>query len=82
MNILLRKLILVAGLALFAHHAAAEQVAARIVQLLNPIQSTGIRIGDIMERKVVLEAPAPYQLSRTALPMRAATSRKTTSPTS
>lgn len=70
MNILLRKLILVAGLALFAHHAAAEQVAARIVQLLNPIQSTGIRIGDIMERKVVLEAPAPYQLSRTALPMK------------
>lgn len=70
MNILLRKLILVAGLALFAHHAAAEQVAARIVQLLNPIQSTGIRIGDIMERKVVLQAPAPYQLSRTALPMK------------
>ena len=70
MNILLRKLILVAGLALFAHHAAAEQVAARIVQLLNPVQSTGIRIGDIMERKVVLEAPAPYQLSRTALPMK------------
>lgn len=70
MNRLLRKLILVAGLALFAHHAAAEQVAARIVQMLNPVQSTGIRIGDIMERKVVLQAPAPYQLSRTALPMK------------
>ena len=44
----------------------AAQSAARIVQLQNPLQSTGIRIGDVMERKVVLEAPAPYQLSRSA----------------
>ncbi|MGJ0533038.1 MAG: hypothetical protein ACR65W_07225 [Methylocystis sp.] len=49
--------------------AHAEQ-AARVVQLVNPVQSTGIRIGDIMERTVVLEAPAPYQLSQSALPMK------------
>ena len=56
---------LLAGLAQAAH---AAEATARIVQLHNPLQSTGIRIGDVMERKVVLEAPTPYQLSRSSLP--------------
>lgn len=71
MNPLLRKLTLVAGLALCLHAHAAEQ-AARIVRLADPVHSTAIHIGDIMERKVVLEAPAPYQLSRSALPLKGA----------
>ena len=70
MNNFISKFIVLAGLVLLANIAAAEQSAARIVKLANPIQSTGIRIGDIMERTVVLEAPAPYQLSRSALPMK------------
>lgn len=64
----LRHLLLAAALALFAQVALAAAPAARIVQLINPVQSTGIRIGDVMERTVVLEAAALYQLSRSALP--------------
>lgn len=64
----LRHLLLATALALFAQVALAAAPTARIVQLINPVQSTGIHIGDVMERTVVLEAPAPYQLSRSALP--------------
>jgi len=70
MNNFIRKFIALTSLVLLAHAATAEESAARIVKLANPVQSTGIRIGDIMERTVVLEAPAPYQLSRSALPMK------------
>jgi mxaA protein len=70
MNNFVSKFIVLAGLVLLADAAVAEPSAARIVKLVNPIQSTGIRIGDIMERSVVLEAPVPYQLSRSALPMK------------
>jgi mxaA protein len=64
----LRLLLAAALLASLVQPTFAAEAAARIVQLQNPLQSTGIRIGDVMERKVVLEAPAPYQLSRSALP--------------
>ena len=64
----LRLLLAAALLAGLASSALAAEPGARIVQLQNPLQSTGIRIGDVMERKVVLEAPAPYQLSRSSLP--------------
>ena len=64
----LRLLLLAALLAVLVPSALAAEPSARIVQLQNPLQSTGIRIGDVLERKVVLEAPAPYQLSRSALP--------------
>lgn len=71
MNPLFRNLFLIAGLALCASAHAAEP-AARIVRLVNPAQSTAIHIGDVMQRTVVLEAPAPYQLSRNALPLKGA----------
>jgi mxaA protein len=64
----LRFLLAAAWLATMAQTGFAAGPAARIVHLHNPLQSTGIRIGDVMERSVVLEAPAPYQLSRSALP--------------
>lgn len=64
----LRLLLAVTLLVSMTQPVFAAEPAARIVQLHNPLQSTGIRIGDVMERSAVLEAPAPYQLSRSALP--------------
>jgi len=50
--------------------AQAQEADARIVTITNPIQSIGIRIGDVMERKVLIETSSSYQLSRIALPMK------------
>lgn len=67
-----RTLIAAGCLALLPHTAIAQEPAARIVKIINPSYSNGIHIGDIMERKVVFEAGAPYQISRTALPTKGA----------
>ncbi|MCB5186807.1 nonribosomal peptide synthetase MxaA [Methylobacillus caricis] len=46
---------------------AAEEPAS-LISVANPRISTGIHIGDVLQREIQLEAKAPYQLSMTALP--------------
>lgn len=51
---------------------ATSMVEAKIVSLINPSSSYGIRIGDKLSRKVVLEVPAPYQIASGAFPKKGA----------
>lgn len=53
---------------IFTSHA--QEPNARIVTIENPIRSNGIHIGDVLERKVLIETSQTYQLSRSALPMK------------
>lgn len=46
----------------------AQAADAKVIAIHNPVRSNGIRIGDVMARKVVIETSQPYQLSKTALP--------------
>jgi mxaA protein len=66
----IRTLIVFGCLVLLSHTAIAQESAARILKIINPSHSNGIHIGDIMERKVVIEASIPYQISRAALPVK------------
>jgi len=50
--------------------AQAQDVDAKLISITNPMQSNGIHIGDVLERKVVIETSQPYQLSKTTLPMK------------
>lgn len=43
-------------------------VEPRILSLTNPGSSYGVHIGDKLSRKVVLEVPAPYQISTSTFP--------------
>ena len=64
--------------------AAAEPVGAesagvqpagtelKILRLQNPARSTGIQIGDYLERRLQIEIAQPYQLSANALPLKGA----------
>lgn len=70
MKTTIRNTIVFGLLALFAHLASAGEPTARILKLVNPAQSTGVHIGDVLQRKVVVEVSAPYQISSTALPMK------------
>lgn len=55
---------------LTTHAASAQEPAARVLNLINPTQSIGIQIGDLLERKVVLEVSDPYQISKNSLPVK------------
>ena len=57
-------LLLTAGVAL------GQDAEARIVGVVNPAQRIGIQIGDVIERKVMLDVKSPYQLSPNALPQK------------
>lgn len=46
----------------------AQATDAKIIAIHNPVRSNGIQIGDVMERKVVIETSKIYQLSKTTLP--------------
>jgi mxaA protein len=48
----------------------AQEVDARVVSISNPMRSNGIQIGEVMDRKVVIETSQPYQLSKDSLPMK------------
>ena len=52
------------------HGAAAFAAEPTLVALENPRLATGIHIGDVLERKLVVEAPSPYELPKTALPLK------------
>lgn len=59
---------LFASVALPSVMAQANQ--ANIVSITNPSFSNGIQIGDLLNRMIVIEVDAPYQISKTALPMK------------
>lgn len=48
----------------------AEVARARVISVANPLLSNGIQIGDVMDRKIVIETDKTYQVSATALPMK------------
>ena len=66
--------LLAASLALNSSVVIAKEVEAfrvaepKIVSLTNPVTSFGVHIGDKLSRKVVLEAPTPYQIAESAFP--------------
>jgi len=61
----------VAAICLLASATAqGQETGARIISIVNPSQSNGIHIGDVMDRKIVIEADPLYQVSGTALPMK------------
>ena len=61
---------LLAGLLLtsFMLNAAEEARTAKLVSLINPTQTYGVRIGDKLSRKLVLDVPAPFKISESAFP--------------
>jgi mxaA protein len=71
-QISLMPLIFVAWLGCMAN-AIAEPAAGpelKMLQLENPGRSTGIQIGDYLERRLQVEIAQPYQLSASALPLK------------
>jgi mxaA protein len=62
--------LLLAVTAAVAAEALAQNVAAKIVQLSNPLQNNSIQIGTVLARSVSIEVNAPYTLLKTALPMK------------
>ncbi|MCB5184979.1 nonribosomal peptide synthetase MxaA [Methylobacillus gramineus] len=61
--------LMVASLILSAAGYAAEG-PVNLVSVLNPRMTTGIHIGDVLQREIHLQSKAPYQLSTTALPIK------------
>ncbi|MPS49616.1 nonribosomal peptide synthetase MxaA [Methylobacillus sp.] len=55
------------GLCVGAMAYAAE---ATLVSLDNPRIATGIMIGDVLERRLMIEASPPYELPKSALPLK------------
>ena len=66
------KFIALASMVLIANISNAQEPPARLLSLINPSQSIGIHIGDVIERKVVIEISSPYQISKNSLPMKGA----------
>ncbi len=50
--------------------AIAQEADARILRVINPSQSNGIQVGDVMDRTMEIEVNSPYQISKNALPMK------------
>lgn len=53
--------------------AAAQSADATTIKLINPSQSVGIRIGDVLHRKIELTVNQPYQISKNSLPVKGRT---------
>jgi len=70
MKNLIIKLVVLASLAFIMPVALAQEPDARILSVINPAQSNGIRIGDVLSRTLEIEANAPYAIPKTALPMK------------
>lgn len=49
---------------------AAQAADATILRLHNPPQASGIQIGDVLQRTLTVELAQPYQISKTALPVK------------
>lgn len=63
---------LLGGVAFADAGAFAQDSHAKILSIINPSQSTGIRIGDVLNRKIELEIKPPYQIAKNALPVKGA----------
>lgn len=50
--------------------AMAQEPDAKIINIINPTVSNGIQVGDVLSRTIVIEVNTPYQISKTALPMK------------
>lgn len=48
----------------------AQESEAKTLSIINPTTSNGIQVGDVLSRKVEFEVNLPYQISKTALPMK------------
>jgi mxaA protein len=58
------------SLSFVAPSIMAQESEAKILSIINPTISNGIQVGDVMSRKVEIEVNLPYQISKTALPMK------------
>lgn len=62
---------LIVSLCLWAS-TLAHAAPATLVSLQNPRASTGIEIGDVLQRSLVIESETPYELPGSALPIKGA----------
>lgn len=49
---------------------ASQQSSASILNIVNPNKSVGIQIGDVLNRTVEIEVLKPYQISKSAFPVK------------
>lgn len=70
MKNLISKFIVLGSLASVACGAMGQEADARILRVINPSQSIGIHIGDVLERKIEIEVKSPYQLSKNTFPLK------------
>lgn len=49
---------------------AAKPPVIEILQLDNPNRSTGLQVGDLLERRLLVKVAQPYQLAASALPLK------------
>jgi mxaA protein len=64
------KFIACIGLLLTSYVAIAQDNEIKTLKVVNPSQSSGVRIGDVLERQIEVQVSAPYQISRQALPLK------------
>jgi mxaA protein len=64
--------ILILAASLFFQGAAvqAQEAEARVTAIINPTQSNGIHLGDVLKRNVAIDVKLPYQLSKSAYPVK------------
>ena len=70
MKHLIIKWLVLVGLTLAVPNALAQESDAKILNVINPTISNGIQVGDVLNRTLVIEVNTPYQISKTALPMK------------
>lgn len=64
------KFISFVGFLLISYAANGQNNEINALQVVNPLQSTGIRIGDMLERQMEVNVSPPYQISQQALPLK------------
>lgn len=70
MKNLILKFIAFGSMAFVAPGVMGQESDARILRVINPSQSIGIRIGDVLDRKIEIEVKSLYQLSRNTFPVK------------
>lgn len=61
---------LISGLGIFIPSTMAQAADARVINVINPDFSSGIQIGDVLNRTIAIEVSAPYTIAKTALPIK------------
>ena len=70
MKNLIIKFILFGSLMLVVPSVIAQELDAKILRVINPSQSIGVNIGDVLHRKIDLEVKSPYQIAKNTLPVK------------